>query len=87
MSSHLVDPAVQQRCDDTDARLGILQQIHELGVLVAIDDFGTGFSSLNYLHRFPVDIIKLDRSFVEPLRATVAIDIGAAGPLGRNWMD
>jgi diguanylate cyclase (GGDEF)-like protein len=55
--------------DDTDARLGILRQIHELGILIAIDDFGTGFSSLNYLHRFPVDIIKLDRSFVEPLRA------------------
>jgi diguanylate cyclase (GGDEF)-like protein len=44
-----------------------LQALKELGVCVAIDDFGIGYSSLNYLKRFPIDIIKLDQSFVRDL--------------------
>ena len=52
---------------DAEAAASELTKLHELHVRLALDDFGTGFSSLSHLHEFPIDIIKIDRSFVAAL--------------------
>jgi diguanylate cyclase (GGDEF)-like protein len=66
-----VDPArvvleLTENClvEDTQANLERLQALKTIGLSLAVDDFGTGFCSLSYLHRFPFDQIKIDRSFV-----------------------
>ena len=54
---------------DVQAARTALQQIADMGVRISLDDFGTGYSGLSYLHSFPLDKVKIDRSFVKGLRA------------------
>ena len=49
---------------NAETSVTLLEQLSELGVVVAIDDFGTGYSSMSYLQRFPIDKLKIDRSFI-----------------------
>jgi diguanylate cyclase (GGDEF)-like protein/PAS domain S-box-containing protein len=90
LPAHLLELEITESTamQQTDVTLGTLNKLKEIGVSVALDDFGTGYSSFSYLKRFPVNTLKIDRSFVMELesdgdhRAIVAAIIALAQVLG-----
>jgi diguanylate cyclase (GGDEF)-like protein/PAS domain S-box-containing protein len=63
-----------QTLDDSEATINIMRNLKRLGVSLSLDDFGTGWSSLSYLRRFPIDRIKIDRSFIKDLHSQPAAE-------------
>jgi diguanylate cyclase (GGDEF)-like protein len=87
-SSLILEITESVAMEDASLSVSVLRELKELGLKIAIDDFGTGYSSLSYLKRFPVDVIKIDRSIVEGLNrdptdaAIVSASITLAHALG-----
>jgi diguanylate cyclase (GGDEF)-like protein/PAS domain S-box-containing protein len=72
--------------DDSEATIKIMQDLKRIGVSLSLDDFGTGWSSLSYLRRFPLDRIKIDRSFLREIETEPAAEavVRSIITLGRN---
>ena len=56
--------------DSVDKALQCIDEIKGMGIKIAIDDFGTGYSSLSYLHRFPANLLKIDKSFIDDMNTS-----------------
>lgn len=69
---------------DAQASVAILQRLKTLGVQLAVDDFGTGYSSLSYLSQFPIDVLKIDQSFVQDIHNSNGIIISAVIAMGNS---
>ncbi len=67
---------------NTEEAIDTLNEIRRLGVRIAMDNFGTGYSSLTYLHRFPFDKIKVDRSFIRDLGKDLTTDVIVSSIIG-----
>ena len=77
----ITESGLMRRTQETIARL---EALRALGVHLAIDDFGTGYSSLSYLERFPIDILKIDRTFVSAVGEVISPIARAIVDLGRT---
>jgi diguanylate cyclase (GGDEF)-like protein/PAS domain S-box-containing protein len=71
---------------DIDTAISRMKKLRELGVRLAMDDFGTGYSSLSHLRRLPIDVLKIDRAFVEHLGINAA-DTALVGTIVRLGLD
>ena len=85
LAAHGLDPAYLTLeitegalIQDPELAAGRLKQLRRLGVRVAIDDFGTGYSSLSYLQKFPIDQLKIDRSFIATMLARPGLSLAGA---------
>ena len=56
--------------DSYDKALHCIDELKNMGIQIAIDDFGTGYSSLSYLHRFPANLLKIDKSFIDKMNTS-----------------
>ncbi len=72
--------------EDAESTASVLQELKRMGVRLAVDDFGTGYSSLSYLLQFPIDILKIDQSFVQKITANSddSTIVGAIIGMGKN---
>jgi diguanylate cyclase len=77
----LVLEVTENALADESEVIGTLVRLRATGVRVAIDDFGTGYASLRYLHRFPADIVKIDRTYIQD----IALDPAAMRIVGTLW--
>lgn len=66
-SSSLEIEITEGMMQDTKETLPTLKNIKKIGITIAVDDFGTGYSSLNYLKQFPIDVLKIDQSFIKEI--------------------
>lgn len=86
--SHLLELEITESSliDNSDHAIDIMEQVRNLGIRISIDDFGTGYSSLGYLKKFPVQTLKIDRSFILDLESDVdsQVIVKAVINLGHN---
>jgi diguanylate cyclase (GGDEF)-like protein len=83
LTLEITESLFAQDTDETTRKIGLLK---DLGVRLALDDFGTGYSSLSYLRRFPIDTLKIDKSFVDGVTTSTEghAVVAAITQLGQN---